>query len=157
MALASLRASLEVWTNYAQLFPPMNAHSQAAVTAWGCVLQMILLPKTMQHAVNTSALLRWVLMEGKTKHARFKRATLVNCYWNSTSKLLALVHCGAACCRFVLKIGRLSTPLMNRALGFSHWHLPLCHHALTPALAALRSLKKPDESLPAARAPSASI
>lgn len=71
VALASLRAILK--RGLLLTFSPMNAHSQPAVTAWCCVLQTILLPKTM-HAANASVLLR-ILNEGKLKHARFKRAT----------------------------------------------------------------------------------
>lgn len=47
----------------------------------------------------------------------------------------------------------LRTSLMSRTLSSSHWHLPLCHHEMTPALVAVHSLRKPDEtpSVPGAR------
>lgn len=139
VALASSRASLEVWSNCSRLFPQwMHTVSRllqhrAVFFRWFCS------KKSCSQCISSfKENAQW----GKTETHKVQKGNTVNCYWNSTSKLLAVWFW------FVFKKDHLRTPVMNRALGFSHWHLPLCHPKITPVLVALLSLKKPDESWP---------
>lgn len=146
-ALAPLRASLEVRT--VPDFSMDECTQTAGCYSMGLCSSGDFVPKTHAciqciHSFKKNTL--W----GKTETRKVqKRNTVNNCYWNSTSKPLGLIHLMAACCRFVLKKDHPRTSPRNRALDISHQHLPL-HH---PSAGSSTLPEEPGWILASARSP----
>lgn len=87
VALASLRASLEMWSNCSRLFPQWMHTVSRLLKHRAVFFRQFCSQKPCSQCIRSfTENAQW----GKTKTHKVQKGNTVNCYWNSTSKLLAV-------------------------------------------------------------------